>query len=784
MATSVRAGNRLARSRPAARALLVCLGLAVVRCGDDEQNEPPRDIVGEPVAVALVNPTAGVEGQSVQLDGSTSSDSAGESLSFAWNQGSGPTAIIEQPDSSRTNVILPEVSENRPVSFELTVTNRSGITDTDRVFITILNAGVPPSADAGPDVPIRSGQSTELDASASSDPDGNLVNFFWEVTVGPSIDFDNPSAARVSFVAPDVTAPSVALVRLTVTDDSGLSASATTRITIEPSPMRLAFVDAPDSLLRNTPFAPLAVEVQNASGQRIVDGTGSRTVLTLSDSNNGELVGDTELTAVNGLVSLDALRYSQVEESFQLQANADGLDAAIFNTSVVWPSPFPTDLGSDFEIVRVLSIGDGDTLVFGTASGEVDLDLSGEQPAMISADEGDLVWVRYTSTGNVRWQKHISAGGLQRAVAAELTQDGDVLIAFELRGSVELPTPTPIALSAEGTPSVGFARLDTATGEAEGAGTLQGDATAVVTDLERAGTDDIVLVGWFDGTLDVDPGIGADIRTSTDEDGFVIRLNSVALIDSGDGVLSFARTPALEGDDRFNAVAVSSGDVITTVGSQGGGERVWVLGSEADGAAASDIAFGGDSGPSAALDVRARGNSVQVVGFVGGASDFAGDTVQPGAGGEDGFFAVYSNQGDLAFVRTVAGSGDERVHSLVETDAFDASFVLAGEFEGFTTFDFGVSREVRAPSSAGPATFVLSLGFDGAIRWLEEWGPTVGTRNARIASQSDNTVWLWGNTIEAGPIDADLFGTEVPLTTATDELIVVRFDPARALVIP
>lgn len=784
MAMNVRAGDRLALSSRAATVLLMGVGLVAVRCGDDEQSEPPRDTLGEPVAVAQVSASTGSEGQAIELDGSASSDSAGESLSFAWNQVSGPTATIEQPASSRTTVTLPEVSENRPISVELTVTNRSGVTDTDRVFVTILDTGVTPIADPGPDVQVRAGESSELDGSASSDSDGSLVNFFWDVTIGPSIDFDNPSAARVSFVAPEVTAPSVALVRLTVTDDSGLSASATTRVTIEPSPARLAFIDPPDSLLRNTPFTPLAVEVQNASGQRIVDGSGSQAILTLSDSNDGELVGDTELTAVNGLVSLDELRYSQIEANLELQANADGLETATLNTSVVWPSPFPTNLGSDLEIARILSVEDGDTLLFGTATGVVDLDLSGDGTAQIAADEGDLVWVRYTSTGAVRWQNHVSAAAVQRAVAAELTQDGDVLIAFELRGNVGLPAPTPITLSAEGTPSVGFARLDVATGEAKGAGALQGGATAVVTDLERAGTDDMVLVGWFDGNLDVDPGTQTDIRTSIGDDGFVIRLDSAALIDSGDGVLSFARTPSLEGDDRFNAVAVSSGDVITAVGSQGDSERVWILGSNADGSPGSDIAFGGDSGSSSALDVQARGDSVQVVGFVSGASDFGDETVRPGAGGEDGFFAVYSNRGELAFVRTVAGSGDERVHSLVETDAFDASFVMAGEFEGITSFDFGVTQEFLEPSASGPGTFVLALGFDGAIRWLEEWGPVVRTQSARMVSQSDNTVWLWGSTIGAGSMDADPFDTEVPLTAAANELFVVRFDPAREFVIP
>lgn len=62
----------------------------------------------------------------------------------------------------------------------------------------------PPTADAGSDRLVDDGVSVRLDASGSSDPDGDSLGYTWTQTVGPMVTLSDANSATPSFTAPSV----------------------------------------------------------------------------------------------------------------------------------------------------------------------------------------------------------------------------------------------------------------------------------------------------------------------------------------------------------------------------------------------------------------------------------------------------------------------------------------------------------------------------------------------------------------------------------------------------
>ena len=81
----------------------------------------------------------------VTLDGSLSSDPDGTIVSYSWNQISGaPLVNLATPSAVVSSFTAPSVSTNTTLSFELTITDDGGATDSDSLNITITPATNPP----------------------------------------------------------------------------------------------------------------------------------------------------------------------------------------------------------------------------------------------------------------------------------------------------------------------------------------------------------------------------------------------------------------------------------------------------------------------------------------------------------------------------------------------------------------------------------------------------------------------------------------------------------------
>jgi len=140
-------------------------------------------------------------GQTVQLDGSGSSDPNGDPLTYAWTLNllnGGGTIALSDPTAARPTFVAAQ-----PGFYIATLTVNDGTDDSvlDVVLIEAVNAR--PMADAGPDQSVLAGQTVTLDGTSSTDPDGDELTFAWALTDpdGAPVALSDPAAEMPTFIA-------------------------------------------------------------------------------------------------------------------------------------------------------------------------------------------------------------------------------------------------------------------------------------------------------------------------------------------------------------------------------------------------------------------------------------------------------------------------------------------------------------------------------------------------------------------------------------------------------
>ena len=181
-----------------------------------------------PVSRAGADQMGIVAGSTVNLDGSTSSDPDGTISTYAWTQTAGDTVVLTGASTATPSFTAPSTNSSQTLTFQLTVTDNDGATNTDTVDIGI-NAVVtnqPPVSRAGADQSaIAAGATVNLDGSTSSDPDGTIASYAWSQISGDTVSLTGASTSTPSFTAPSTDSAQTLTFRLTVTDNDGATAT-------------------------------------------------------------------------------------------------------------------------------------------------------------------------------------------------------------------------------------------------------------------------------------------------------------------------------------------------------------------------------------------------------------------------------------------------------------------------------------------------------------------------------------------------------------------------------
>jgi len=173
--------------------------------GADETLPGDTGDQSEPTAKAGADQSVN-EGEFVILDGKESTAAEGSSITYHWQQTSGPAVEIINQTSSVATFVAPNGLTNSTAQFELTVSD-GATSSTDTVNILIGADNDAPTASAGANRKVEAGEIVVLGGDGSYDPEGQELTYTW-IQIGgppvelqqldPSTDTDNIANQQVS----------------------------------------------------------------------------------------------------------------------------------------------------------------------------------------------------------------------------------------------------------------------------------------------------------------------------------------------------------------------------------------------------------------------------------------------------------------------------------------------------------------------------------------------------------------------------------------------------------
>lgn len=213
-----------------------------------------------PVAVLSASPTSPLSGSEVTLDAQGSTDPDGTVVSYAWDlDGDGRYDRTTVTRTTSTSFATPGVH-----TVGLKVTDNDGATAGTTLDVTVANR--PPVARIQAPSVVVTAATAQLDASASSDPDGSIADYSWDLDGDGTYETNAGPAPAVSRAW---TTPGTRTIGVRVTDDRGATATATATVVVD---------DAPVAALSATPNPVVAggTVAFSAAGSRDADGSIAR----------------------------------------------------------------------------------------------------------------------------------------------------------------------------------------------------------------------------------------------------------------------------------------------------------------------------------------------------------------------------------------------------------------------------------------------------------------------------------------------------------------------------
>ncbi|MCY1022814.1 myxosortase-dependent M36 family metallopeptidase [Pyxidicoccus sp. MSG2] len=175
------------------------------------------------------------ENTDVSLGGSGTTQ-AGGTLTWRWEQVTGPLVVLNGANTATPSFTAPEVFADTTLTFRLTVSD-GGMRDKDLVEVLVRQVNKAPMAAAGPAQAVDEGSTVTLQGGGE-DPDGDaLVHFTWTQVSGPPVTLSGANTATPTFTAPEVQSSPVDLVFQLVVGDGLLESQlTTTTVTVRNAP--------------------------------------------------------------------------------------------------------------------------------------------------------------------------------------------------------------------------------------------------------------------------------------------------------------------------------------------------------------------------------------------------------------------------------------------------------------------------------------------------------------------------------------------------------------------
>ncbi len=202
---------------------LVLDPLQEVTEGDENNNVlgVPYTAENTPPVAVVVAPASLGEGESAVLSAAGSVDPDGGALSYRWQQLSGPALSLSGASSASLALVAPTVCADDLVTLELEVCDAEGACDQAVVAISVQNLenDLPVLViDVLPGTLVGENLTVTLDASATTDCNGDAVALLWTQEEGPIVSLSDVRALAPTFSSPSVLAPELLVFRVAACD--------------------------------------------------------------------------------------------------------------------------------------------------------------------------------------------------------------------------------------------------------------------------------------------------------------------------------------------------------------------------------------------------------------------------------------------------------------------------------------------------------------------------------------------------------------------------------------
>ncbi|MGB4848851.1 MAG: hypothetical protein WBP41_13080, partial [Saprospiraceae bacterium] len=409
------------------------------------------------------------------------------------------------------------------------------------------------------------------------------------------------------------------------------------------------------------------------------------------------------------------------------------LSTECFGQDLLWGAHFSSTVELPFSSSGPMSTYEdpqGNVYVTGQFSGKIDFDPGQDTLFLNASSHTEIFLVKMDANGSLLWAKHFE--GTNLAIGKTIVGDApnEIYISGRFRGVVDFdPGPDTVSINA-GNQDLGFLIKLTLDGEFVWVKKYGLFFNSIVRNRDG----NLIAIGSFNGTKDIDPGTGVTALISKGgSDIAIVKLTSSGdliwahSIGGGDNDNGQSCDTDLDGNIYFTGsfqetVDFDPGPDSTKLTAQGiffyedifickyndAGEFKWVKG------------FGSSAYLESGNCIRVDSDqNLVVAGRFSGSVDFdpgPGTYQLNGGGGFGSFVCKYSTQGNFIWAKSFESPAEVIITRM---DVDHSNFITcAGSFKVSADFNpFGNSYVLTTPGGSTEYAFICNLYPDGKFRW-------------------------------------------------------------------